>query len=242
MTNRTCSEDGCATPHYARGFCKTHYGRVLAGEKPECVIDGCGRKGVCRGWCWTHYDRWRKNGDPNTLGPRGERGDIVKDPDERFWSKVEKTDTCWLWTGGTRGRGGYGCYVRDRRNWLAHRWSYTVHVGPIPEGKVIDHLCRNTSCVRPEHLEAVTLEENSRRASRSRDMSHCGRGHDMSGPAKRSRKDGTTYCGECANKAQSNRRARYRAVEKARAWVEENPESEGADIIAGLVGLLAKRN
>ena len=62
---------------------------------------------------------------------------------------------------------------------LAHRWSYEHHVGPIPEGLTVDHLCRNTSCVNPEHMEVVTREENAYRGSRNKDKTHCDKGHEL---------------------------------------------------------------
>lgn len=87
---------------------------------------------------------------------------------ERFWLRVEKTDTCWEWIGRTNEK-GYGLMqVKPsgcpHQTMTAHRLSYQLLVGPIPDGLTLDHLCRNTSCVNPEHLEPVTLEENVRRA------------------------------------------------------------------------------
>lgn len=80
---------------------------------------------------------------------------------------MQKSETgCWLWT-GLVGTNGYGAtHVRGRDGvtvLMAHRMSYEFYVGPIPEGLVIDHLCRNTRCVRPDHLEPVTNQENVRR-------------------------------------------------------------------------------
>lgn len=79
--------------------------------------------------------------------------------EEHFWIKVQKIPGgCWNWLGGTSR--GYGIF----RGVKAHRWSYEHLVGPIGEGMVIDHLCRNPSCVNPGHLEQVTVAENNRRA------------------------------------------------------------------------------
>jgi hypothetical protein len=93
----------------------------------------------------------------------------------RFWSKVQKTATCWWWTGGKRGKyGGFGRYTPHHRQngqagrqVMAHRFAYERLVGPIPEGLVLDHLCSNHLCVNPAHLEPVTVMENSRRGRRS---------------------------------------------------------------------------
>jgi hypothetical protein len=95
---------------------------------------------------------------------------------ERFFEKVQKTDSCWLWTAATTAA-GYGCFkVRSHHLVLSHRWSYEYHVGPIPDGLTIDHLCRTPACVNPEHMEAVSQAENNRRVPRP---SHCPAGHEF---------------------------------------------------------------
>lgn len=79
---------------------------------------------------------------------------------------------CWVWTGPTsRGRNGRGkpygkSSFGDGKHQYAHRAYYERHTGPIPEGMHIDHLCRETLCVNPDHLEAVTVTENNRRAAK----------------------------------------------------------------------------
>lgn len=81
----------------------------------------------------------------------------------RFWERVKKLRTrCWEWQGG-KDQNGYGHFSVEGRAIPAHRFAYESRVGPIPRGLVIDHTCRNPSCVRPSHLEPVTPRENWRR-------------------------------------------------------------------------------
>lgn len=87
---------------------------------------------------------------------------------DRFWSKVNKTETCWLWTASTAN--GYGnIHAGDRKMLSSHRVSYELHYGTIPAGMVVDHKCHNTLCVNPDHLRLATTKqngENQRRESR----------------------------------------------------------------------------
>jgi len=86
----------------------------------------------------------------------------------RFWRKVRRTDTCWLWIAATNSS-GYGCFrIAAGRLLYAHRYAYELAVGPIADGMVLDHLCNNRRCVNPDHMEVVTLQENARRGSRRR--------------------------------------------------------------------------
>lgn len=101
---------------------------------------------------------------------------------ERFHSKHTKLPSgCWEWQGALVGRVGYKrgvvSYQRNRVNtfYLAHRYAYTLLVGPIPEGLEIDHLCANPVCVNPDHLEPVTGHENKRRTGER--TTTCKRGH-----------------------------------------------------------------
>jgi len=83
---------------------------------------------------------------------------------QRFWNNVNKTDTCWEWT--KPGEDGYGRFFMKGEFHQAHRVSYGWEHEPVPVHLVVDHLCRNPSCVRPSHLEPVTQAENMRRAVR----------------------------------------------------------------------------
>lgn len=79
----------------------------------------------------------------------------------------EPNSGCWLWFGATTER-GYGVVVANGRSIRAHRISYETAKGQIPEGLVLDHLCRVHCCVNPDHLEAVTQLENVRRGLHGR--------------------------------------------------------------------------
>lgn len=100
----------------------------------------------------------------------------MNDPITVLWKIEDKVligDGCWEWT-GFRNEMGYG-HLGNRR---AHRVVYELLKGPIPIGLVLDHLCRNPSCVRPDHLEPVTKAENNRRGIRTGSkQTECRRGH-----------------------------------------------------------------
>lgn len=97
---------------------------------------------------------------------------------QRFLRYVELIPfhSCWEWV-GTKSN-GYGQFWYNGKNVAAHRFSYELDKGPIPDGLQIDHLCRNISCVNPHHLEAVTLLENIRRSPRV-SSNLCKNGHSL---------------------------------------------------------------
>lgn len=129
---------------------------------------------------------------------------------DRFWAKVEKTATCWVWK-AARSR-GYGHFnSRVHGYWLAHRLAYTWLVGPIPEGLQIDHLCRNTACVNPAHLELVTCQEHGRRGANAA-KTHCKRGHVYDNEnTRRDPRSGARICRRC----QAINRRTYEARKRA---------------------------
>lgn len=101
---------------------------------------------------------------------------------KRFNANVfpEPMSGCWLWD-GYYGHNGYGSFHLNGKQYRAHRVSYTLHRGEIPENKQLDHLCRNRACVNPDHPEPVTRRENILRGSgitaENLNKTHCKRGH-----------------------------------------------------------------
>ena len=115
------------------------------------------------------------------------------DAHTRFLSKVS-TD-CWSWTGRPNSDGYGTFYETPTTKWLAHRWAYVQANGPIPDGYEIDHLCNVPICVRPDHLEAVSPEQNNARRAQRRDS--CKRGHPYAIHGGIRKGNGRRYCKEC---------------------------------------------
>jgi hypothetical protein len=124
----------------------------------------------------------------------------MRTPVERFWSKVIKTETCWLWTGAGTPK-GYGQFSPHRRHVYAHRYAYELLVGAIPEALTIDHLCRVRACCNPEHLEVVTIGVNVLRgdspSAKNARRTHCQRGHEFTANNTYTMPSGRRQCRAC---------------------------------------------
>ena len=136
----------------------------------------------------------------------------MRNLEERFWRKVDKhgPNGCWIWRACTVK--GYGQFWLGGRNVPAHRLSYELCVGNIPEGLTIDHLCRNRNCQNPLHLEPVTMRTNVLRGdtitAKNATMTHCHNGHILSGSNVYVRNHMRT-CRSCKSEAARRRRGNW---------------------------------
>jgi hypothetical protein len=139
---------------------------------------------------------------------------------ERFFGKIDlRRDPrgCWRWTDVTRN--GYGRFQIKGKKVTAHRYSYELIVGAIPEGLDLDHICRVRECVNPEHLEPKTRRQNllaegsQSSAAKAARKTHCDHGHPLSGDNLYRRRDNN--CRQCI-KCNTRRKAYYREQRRNR--------------------------
>lgn len=167
-------------------------------RRSRCHIEGCENDNRSRGLCMHHRRREDRYGDalyePTIL--------------DRFFAKVDAEGDCWEWT-ANKDKDGYGKFRDGDKHYRAHRFVYEQMVGPIPDGLVIDHLCKNTSCVNPDHIEPVTWAENLHRGA-SIQAKHarrrtCPRGHEYDATQGNGK---YRKCRTCVNEARRVRRAK----------------------------------
>lgn len=206
ISKPTCSEPECTKDARARGMCNMHYSRrwregtldLIRVRGRTCSVDGCTEPHEGLGYCDRHYQTYKRTGNP-----------IPKhdwDLGDRFldigWDCADSG--CWEWR-GTRSEAGYGRLTarrRGHRDLSAHRLSYELFNGPIPDGLLIRHTCDNPPCVNPDHLETGTHQDNMNdMVERGRhwlhNRTHCKRGHDLTAPGALVESRGRRYCGPC---------------------------------------------
>ena len=132
-----------------------------------CSFEGCEKKLCAKGLCNSHWAQQTRHGVLTPITTH-------ETPEKRFNRNVRKDEDtgCWNWHGAGSGKmydresgtGGYGQLRIGGQSWMAHRWAYEQkHKVTLTPEDTLDHLCRNTRCVNPDHLERVSLTENVKR-------------------------------------------------------------------------------
>lgn len=224
MAKGTCSVSECERPAHCRGWCTKHYARWYTTGSLElthwptvCTAAGCDLPYQAKGFCVKHYKRYTKYG--STELPKRLTGE------EKFWDNIHQSapGQCWPWAGRCD-EDGYGLLCIGRWYVRAHRFSYELLVGPIPEGLVIDHLCHTADptcsgkcphrrCVNPAHMEPVTTTVNAERSHRLSNYNSrkicCPHGHPLSGDNL------------CIDTSSGARRCRVCRLERSRRYKAE---------------------
>ena len=134
----------------------------------------------------------------------------------RFWSYVETkaSNQCWPWLRSVDGQ-GYGVFCAQGTRKKSHRVSYILVHGPIPDGLVVDHMCRNRRCANPDHLRVVTqavnsLENSVGATAINAAKTHCIAGHMFAGDNLKIDHRGNRYCRECNRERQRKPNSRHK--------------------------------
>lgn len=198
---RQCSAADCGAAARTKGLCTKHYSRQLRHGHIEetrawydagqtCSVDGCSLAVRGRGWCQPHYMRFYRDGDVTPDVPLV--GSPHPDDAVRFWEKVEKTDSCWRWTGALNN--GRGVCRYEGRSRTAYIVAYELLEGPVPAGKQLGSTCGVNLCVRPSHRYPGTHAEIMQLWVSRR--THCVNGHQYPDEPSFGR-DGSRRCLPC---------------------------------------------
>lgn len=197
-------------------YVKGHAARFHAHDA-ACLVDCCDTTPEARGLCHSHLE-WSRRHDGATPTHLILRTDL-----ERFEAKVKKLPSGhWMWTGARASRDkAYGAATLDKRVQPAHRVAWQLYRGPIPEGLVIDHLCRVTLCVNPDHLQPATGQLNTLRGDAPSAVNaaktHCVNDHPFEGDNLIIRASGSRDCRTCRRERTRRNVAAWRARQKAAA-------------------------
>ena len=172
MNKMICSVNGCESPVKCKCLCNKHYQRSRihgdvnafnAKRGHGCLVPSCDGKHRAHGYCLKHYTRFIRYGDVDHVEI------TVGDNKKRLMDSTEiSASGCWEWKKRIHD-GGYGVVSLNGRLEQAHRASWMVFVGEIPQGMQVNHRCHNRSCINPEHLYIGTQTENMK------DMKDAGR-------------------------------------------------------------------
>lgn len=196
-----CTVDGCEKAVKATGLCGTHYAakRRYNPDRPRCAFPGCEKAMNAKGFCVSHYGQFLRGEELRVSRSFG------LSTAERLleYAAPDPETGCIIWNGKITKK-GYGQIGIDGVSYLVHRVAWELEKGPVPEGLVLDHLCRRPPCFNVHHLEPVTNYVNvvirgQGAAAKNLRKTHCPKGHplvpDLS-PIHASK--GYRYCEVCA--------------------------------------------
>lgn len=183
----------------------------MSRPRASCLVTDCGKPYHSKGYCSLHAARVARHGIPH-LPER-------LSPQDAFWKKVDRSgglEACWPWT-GWKDALGYGRVTKSipvtYGTKMAHRVAYELATGArVPSELHMDHLCRNTSCCNPAHLEPVTVKVNTERGINGVLGIYCANGHKyIEGSFYVRQVDGSRVCRACRREITRRRRedARY---------------------------------
>lgn len=164
-------------------------------SKRTCSVNKCTRAHEGHGYCHSHLAAYKRTGEPPTRA-------FPETRLERLMAKIRVDGAHWIWTGSTASDGRYGAFFMGDRVIPAHRASWILHGRKVAADEVLDHICRITLCVNPDHLRPLTQRENILAgvapAALNARKTHCYRGHEFTAENTRITPAGRRVCRSCA--------------------------------------------